>query len=103
MPLRLATTNDIPELQALIAASVRALSKGLYSTEQAEAALTHVFGVDSQLVADGTYYLIANDDAGDTALAAAGGWSARRTLYGGDQVSGRADLALDPATMPART
>lgn len=98
--LRLATARDIPGITALIAASVRTLSKGMYSTDQAEAALVHVFGVDSQLIADGTYYVIAN--AGDRALVAAGGWSARRTLYGGDQVSGRADVALDPSTMPAR-
>lgn len=98
--LRHATPNDIPEIEALIAASVRALSKGMYSSEQAEAALVHVFGVDSQLIADGTYYVITNDD--DAALVAAGGWSARGTLYGGDQVTGRTDVALDPATMPAR-
>ena len=71
----------------------------MYSMEQAEAALIHVFGVDSQLIADGTYYVITDDDK---TLVAAGGWSARRTLYGGDQVSGRADVALDPATTPAR-
>lgn len=57
-----------------------------------------MFGVDSQLLADGTYYVITDDSA----LVAAGGWSARRTLYGGDQAADRADVMLDPATMPAR-
>jgi GNAT superfamily N-acetyltransferase len=98
--LRQATADDIAKLTALIAASVRGLSNGLYTPDEAEAALVHVFGVDSQLIADGTYYVIPNDDG--TRLVAAGGWSARETLYGGDQVVGRADLLLDPATMPAR-
>ena len=96
--LRLATVGDIPRLQALIEVSVRALSSGIYSQAQTEAALVHVFGVDSQLVADGTYYVIEDD----TTFVAAGGWSARRTLYGGDQAKREADSLLDPTTMPAR-
>ena len=96
--LRVASPRDIPELQALIQLSVRALSIGIYTPAQTEAALVHMFGVDSQLVADGTYYVI--DD--DSTLVAAGGWSARRTLYGGDQAKRETDSMLDPATMPAR-
>jgi GNAT superfamily N-acetyltransferase len=63
-----------------------------------EAAVAHVFGVDTQLIADGTYYVIDAPDG----PAAAGGWSARRTLYGGDQLKGAEDPRLDPATDPAR-
>lgn len=102
--LRTATPRDIPELTALIAASVRGLSDGLYTLDEAEAALVHIFGVDSRLIADGTYYVITSgdDDDGRATLVAAGGWSARGTLYGGDQANGRADLLLNPATMPAR-
>lgn len=96
--LRLATPRDIPELQALIQVSVRALSMGFYTPAQTEAALVHMFGVDSQLVADGTYYVIDNESM----LIAAGGWSARQTLYGGDQAKRETDSMLDPATMPAR-
>ena len=96
--LRLATPRDIPDLQALIQVSVRALSMGFYTPAQTEAALVHMFGVDSQLVADGTYYVIDNEST----LVAAGGWSARRTLYGGDQAKRETDSKLDPATMPAR-
>ena len=96
--LRLATPRDIPELEALIDLSVRALSIGIYSPAQTEAALVHMFGVDSQLVADGTYYVIVDESS----LVAAGGWSARRTLYGGDQAKRETDSKLDPATMPAR-
>jgi GNAT superfamily N-acetyltransferase len=74
------------------------LSTGFYSPAQIDAAVTHVFGVDSQLIADGTYFLIEGPDA----PAAAGGWSARRTLYGGDQMKAVEDPRLDPETEPAR-
>lgn len=96
--LRSATPADVPALEALIARSVRALSAGFYTPAQAEGGLRHVFGVDTQLVADGTYYLIEADGV----LAAGGGWSARRTLFGGDQFKHAADAPLDPATEPAR-
>lgn len=97
-PPRLATTGDVPAIEALIAESARALSAGFYTPEQVEAALAHVFGVDTQLVADGTYYVI-DAPAGP---AAAGGWSARRTLFGGDQAKRGEDDRLDPATDAAR-
>ena len=96
--LRTATFADVPELHDLIARSVRGLSVGMYSPAQSEAALVHVFGVDTQLVADGTYYVIEEDSA----LVAAGGWSARRTMYGGDQAKKEVDSLLDPSTEPAR-
>ena len=100
MDLRIATMEDVPALNALIAASARALSAGFYSSLQIEALLTHVFGVDTQLIADGTYYLINAD--GENAPAAAGGWSARRTLYGGDQAKAGEDSRLDPRVDAAR-
>ena len=96
--LRLATFHDVPELESLIDVSVRRLSVGLYTPSQTEAALVHIFGVDSQLIEDGTYYVIANNET----LVAAGGWSGRQTLFGGDQAKRETDAMLDPATMPAR-
>jgi GNAT superfamily N-acetyltransferase len=63
-----------------------------------DAALLHVFGVDTQLIADGTYYVV--EEGKD--LAAAGGWSRRRTLFGGDQMKQTEDLMLDAASEPAR-
>lgn len=96
--LRPATDADLPALRALIDASVRGLAPGYYTPAQVDASLTHVFGVDTQLLADGTYYVIEVDGT----LAAAGGWSGRRTLFGGDQMKGAADPRLDPATEPAR-
>lgn len=91
---------DVPALRRLIESSVRGLSVGFYSDQQIESALRYVFGVDSQLIADGTYFLIEGEGQ---EVAAAGGWSRRATLYGGDQhkTSSR-DPLLDPATDAAR-
>ena len=95
---RLATHDDIPNIRALIERSVRALSVGFYTDEEAEAGIAHVFGVDTQLIHDRTYYVIDAPDG----LAAAGGWSKRRTLYGGDQMKEVEDPLLDPAVDAAR-
>jgi GNAT superfamily N-acetyltransferase len=95
---RIATAEDVPALQALIARSVRELSAGFYTPAQIEAALVEIFGVDMQLITDGTYYVIDSP----TGVAAAGGWSFRRTLYGGDQMKEATDPRLDAATEPAR-
>jgi GNAT superfamily N-acetyltransferase len=89
---------DLPGLQTLIATSVRSLSTDFYTPAQIEAAIAEVFGVDTQLIADGSYYVIV--DA--CVPVAAGGWSARRTLYGGDQMKGVEDPRLDPGTEAAR-
>lgn len=99
LALRHATIDDVPALHALIARSVRGLNASRYTDAQLDAALRHVFGPDTQLIADRTYFVI---DAPDGTLAAAGGWSRRHTLYGGDQTKGRDDPLLDPAVDPAR-
>lgn len=78
---------------------MRTLSQGFYAPAQIDSALRYVFGADTQLIDDRTYYVIPGP-AG--VLAAAGGWSRRATLYGGDQMKGPADPLLDPATQPAR-
>ncbi|WP_448663823.1 GNAT family N-acetyltransferase [Sphingomonas sp. CJ20] len=96
--LRIARADDVPMLEALIARSARALSRGHYDDAQIEAAVAHIFGVDSELVADGTYYLI--ERAG--MAVACGGWSMRRTLFGGDRFAARDDSPIDPAQDPAR-
>jgi len=98
MRIRPAQLADIPALQELIAASVRELSRGFYTEQQAESGLRYVFGVDSQLIADQSYYMIEDDEG----VAAAGGWSRRRTLYGGDQMKGSDDPLLDPGVEAAR-
>lgn len=96
--LRLAQPDDVPAMEALIARSGIELSAGFYTPEQAAAVTRHVFGVDSQLVADGTYFLIEQDGE----LLACGGWSKRNTLFGGDRAKSGPDPLLDPAREPAR-
>jgi GNAT superfamily N-acetyltransferase len=96
--LRPATAADIPAMDALIRRSGIQLSKGFYTDEQAAAVTRHVFGVDTQLVEDGTYFVIERDGH----LLACGGWSKRATLFGGDQHKTGPDPLLDPATQAAR-
>ena len=95
---RLATTGDVPALTALIPASARELSRGYYTEEQTEAAIRYIFGPDTLLINDRSYF-VAED--GET-LAGCGGWSRRRSLFGGDQTKRRDDLLLDPAKDAAR-
>jgi L-amino acid N-acyltransferase YncA len=96
--LRAATMADVPALAALMDASVRALSVGFYTPEQVDRALTHLLGTDTQLIADGTYYVADIDGE----IAAAGGWSRRFTLHGGDQAKRSPDPLIDPTAEPAR-
>ena len=90
--LRVATVEDIPVLKELIPLSARELSKGFYSPEQAESAIKYIFGVDTQLIADKTYYVAESDGQ----IVGCGGWSKRKTLFGGDQMKAEADPLLDP-------
>lgn len=95
---RLATPQDIPDLEQLIPQSVRALSGGYYTNQQIEGALGHIFGVDSQLITDQTYYVAVSDDH----VVGCGGWSKRKTLFGSDQMKTEDDDLLDPAYESAR-
>jgi GNAT superfamily N-acetyltransferase len=95
---RLATLNDIPQLQQLIALSVSKLSTGYYTRQQIESSIKHIFGIDTQLVIDGTYYVAEMDGV----IVGCGGWSKRNTLYGGDQHKPVEDPLLDPETDAAR-
>ncbi len=96
--VRAARPDDIPAMEALIARSGIALSDGFYTREQADAITRHVFGVDTQLVADLSYFLIEKHGE----LVACGGWSKRSTLFGADRTKQGADPLLDPATEAAR-
>ncbi len=96
--LRTATIADIPALEALIVRSGLGLSQGFYTDEQAAAITRHVYGVDTQLIHDGTYFIVERDGV----PVAAGGWSKRTTLYGADRAKETADPLLDPATQPGR-
>ncbi|MGC4046463.1 MAG: GNAT family N-acetyltransferase [Armatimonas sp.] len=96
--LRLATREDIPALSALITLSAQELSAGYYSPQQITGAITYVFGVDTQLIDDGTYWVMDEKDQ----LIGCGGWSFRQTLYGGNQMKSAVDPKLDPTIAPAR-
>jgi GNAT superfamily N-acetyltransferase len=96
--LRKATPADIPALNALIARSARGLSTAEYRPAQIEGALRGAFGVDTQLLADETYYVI--EDGGQ--IVGCGGWSFRSTLFGSDARAGRDSSTLDPATQAAK-
>ena len=96
--LRPARPDDVPALEALIARSGLGLSAGFYTDEQAAALTQHVFGVDTQLIADGTYFVIERDGV----PVACGGWSKRATLFGGDRAKEAVDPLLDPATQAGR-
>ena len=103
LQIRIAAPDDVPQLRVLIEASVRGLQAKDYSPAQIELALKTVYGVDSQLIADGTYFVAETAEPGrDPIIVGCGGWSKRKTLYGGDQFSGREDSLLDPARDAAK-
>ncbi|MDQ8757956.1 GNAT family N-acetyltransferase [Sphingosinicella sp. LHD-64] len=97
--LRPAIEADLPALRALMARAIAELQRG-FLTPQEIAASHSVMGLDTQLVADGTYWLA---EAAGGELAGCGGWSRRRTLYGGDHSTKLRDAGLlDPAVDAAR-
>ena len=100
--IRLATAADVPALAALIELSVRGLQSRDYSPQQIELALKTVYGVDTQLIADGTYFVAETASGGNRALAGCGGWSKRKTLFGGDVWAAREDDLLDPSRDAAK-
>src|SRR5947209_5374205 len=101
--IRAARIDEIASLNALIELSVRKLQAEDYSASQRESALATVFGVDTQLVSDGTYLVVESDAPdGHLQIVACGGWSKRKTLYGADQWTGREDDLLDPSSDAAK-
>jgi GNAT superfamily N-acetyltransferase len=96
--VRAATFDELNQIQDLIVVSARELSCHYYSDRQIEAAIAHVFGVDTTLIADGTYFVA--EAAG--VMQGCGGWSKRRTLFGGDQYQSRDSALSDPAVDSAK-
>jgi GNAT superfamily N-acetyltransferase len=94
---RLATESDLTALADVMDASIGELQKGFLSPKQIASSRT-IMGLDRQLVADGTYFVVEADGR----IAGCGGWSRRATLYGGDHTPGRDPELLDPATDAAR-
>jgi len=103
--IRPAVATDLPVLRGLIEASVRQLQADDYTTSQRESALATVFGVDTQLVTDGTYLVVEHcpsESPASPTIVACGGWSKRKTLYGADQWTDRHDDLLDPTRDAAK-
>jgi GNAT superfamily N-acetyltransferase len=94
---RLAIRDDLPALKSLMDAAIGELQKPFLDAAQIASSRT-IMGLDTQLVDDGTYFVIEHNDA----LAGCGGWSRRATMYGGDQSPGRNAALLDPAKDAAR-
>ena len=105
--IRGALPSDVPVLRQLIDSSVRRLQSQDYSPAQIDIALRTVFGVDSQLIGDGTYLVVetvplASEGEQQPVIVACGGWSKRKTLFGGDRWHARQDDLLDPAIDAAK-
>jgi len=96
--VRPAELGERAQLDALIRLSARELSRGYYSEKEIDAAVRHVFGVDTTLVRDRTYYVVEAEGA----RVACGGWSRRGALYGGDQRPMEEAPRLDPSRDAAR-
>jgi GNAT superfamily N-acetyltransferase len=97
--VRPATLSEVEALEALIGISARNLNTEHYTPSQVESIIKYVYGVDTQLIRDQTYLLVQE---GDTVIGC-GGWSRRKTLFGGDQLKADSpDNLLDPRTEPAR-
>jgi len=96
--IRAALSSDTAAIAGLIACSARGLSRRDYTDAQIEAAVSSIFGVDSELISDGTYFVA--ESGGE--LIGCGGWSRRRTLFGGDQAASREPGLLDPQQDAAR-
>src|SRR5262245_38069253 len=94
---RLATMADLPDLRSLMTLSIRDLI-GAYLDEARVEASFEIMGVDTQLIEDGTYFVVECDGR----IAGCGGWSRRATLFGGDHSAGRDARRLDPSCEPAR-
>ncbi len=97
--MRLARIDETDALREVIEESVFGLGPAAYTRAQLESAMRHVFGVDTRLIEDGTFFAVEEEGG---RLLACGGWSRRRTLFGGDQNASRSDDRLDPATEAAR-
>jgi GNAT superfamily N-acetyltransferase len=96
--VRQAALQEVPILRTLIDASVRGLQAEDYTPSQIEGALATVYGVDTQLIVDGTYFVAE----ANSAIVACGGWSKRKTLYGADHCAGREDSLLEPSQDAAK-
>ena len=99
--IRLATPQDIPALNRLIEQSIRGLQQNDYTPAQMEGAIGHALGLDTQLIDDQTYF-VAEPEGAPNEIAACGGWSNRKTLFGSNHGPDRSTELLDPKIDAAR-
>ena len=98
--IRKAIVSDQAEIEQLIAESVRGLSREDYSARQIELSIKSVFGVDTELITDGTYFVAESEEQ---KIVGCGGWSKRKMLYGASLYESSRDSAeLDPETDAAK-
>jgi GNAT superfamily N-acetyltransferase len=98
--IRIATTEDIPQLHELIELSIRQLSTDFYTPAQINGSVGYIFGPDTQLIADSTYFVATPAD-NPNLIVGCGGWSFRKTLFGSDLAPSRVPERRDTATEPA--
>jgi len=99
--IRTATPADLPGIEQVMRASMAALGAQFYDAAQTASAVRYIAVLDRQLVDDGTYYVVIEDDR----IVACGGWSRRAKLFTGtsaqDAIAGFVDPASDPARIRA--
>jgi GNAT superfamily N-acetyltransferase len=95
--LRVATLADVPQIRTLMDRAIKGLMQPFLAPAAIDASL-ELMGLDTQLITDGTYFAVVEDDR----IVGCGGWSRRATLFGGDHTVGRSDALLDPARDAAR-
>jgi GNAT superfamily N-acetyltransferase len=95
--LRVATVADVPEIRTLMDRAIHELMRPFLSPAAIDASV-ELMGLDTQLITDGTYFVVVEDER----IIGCGGWSRRATLFGGDHTAGRSDALLDPTRDAAR-
>ena len=88
---RLANSEDIPSVKGLMEQSIAELLGNYVNEEELEASFESM-GLDDQLILDKTYFLIDFEGV----LVGCGGWSNRKTLFGGNHTPNRSNDFLDP-------
>src|SRR5687768_6916666 len=97
LEIRTARLEELASLHALMELAIGELLRPFLNEAEVASSRT-IMGLDSQLVKDGTYFVVEENGA----LAGCGGWSRRATMYGGDVSPGRDPALLDPAKDAAR-
>jgi len=97
LKLRIAALADASAIKDLMHLAISELQKGYLTNAQIEASFG-AMGLDTQLIRDGTYFCVMDEDV----LVGCGGWSRRATLYGGNHSAGRDAQMLNPSHDRAR-